>query len=392
MNLGIILNNSSEEKAAQWPSSFQMNREMNELLQETMVLKDSGNKIIKSPDGTKIKQWIFTENDPYIIAGIAKSKDKTDISFSISMILPILLMYAILLLTVITGFIAEFINKPIYIYKKALKELNNYNYGTTIKSFSKDEFNNITKAFNEMSVAIRQKEQIKRYVSDKLIESVNTNKILNADKGKIEKVTILSSDIRNFTGISEQYEPSMIVEMLNTYFTEMQQAITENGGIIDKYIGDAIQAVFYEETDKDNPVLRAAKAAIKMRKALIEFNKERKESGLFTIENGIGIDTDRAITGTIGSKDGRKDFSVNGEVIARAAALEAKTKLTESKILISKKSIKELDCHGTSCLAMTDSKQNTVGINKTNHTIPPQSPQLIFKDFDEESVELTDVR
>ena len=167
----------------------------------------------------------------------------------------------------------------------------------------------------------------------------------------------------------------MIVEMLNTYFTEMQQAITENGGIIDKYIGDAIQAVFYEETDKDNPVLRAAKAAIKMRKALIEFNKERKESGLFTIENGIGIDTDRAITGTIGSKDGRKDFSVNGEVIARAAALEAKTKLTESKILISKKSLEEM-----------------VGINKTNHTIPSQSPQLIFKDFDEESVELTDVR
>ena len=374
INLGIILNNYSEEKKAQWPPVFQTNRELNDLLKDTLVSKDSGYKKTKSSDETKIKQWIFTENDPYIIAGIANSKDKTDISFTISMIFPILLVYAIMLLTVITGFIADFINKPITIYKKALNELNNYNYGTTIKSFSKDEFNNITKAFNEMSIAIRQKELIKRYVSDKLIESVNANKIQNAGEGKIEKVTILSSDIRNFTGISEQNEPSAIVEMLNTYFTEMQHAISENGGIIDKYIGDAIQAVFYEESDKENPIIRAARAAINMRKNLDKYNTERKKSGLFTIENGIGIDTDTAITGTIGSKNGRKDFSVNGEVISRAAALEAKTKLTESKILISTKSLEEI-----------------VGINKTNHT-PQQSPQLIFRNFDSESVELIDVR
>ena len=103
-----------------------------------------------------------------------------------------------------------------------------------------------------------------------------------------------------------------------------------------------------------------------MRKALDEYNKERKESGLFTIENGIGIDTDIAITGTIGSKEGRKDYSVNGEVIARAASLEAKTKMTESKILISKASI--------ACLSSS------------------LQPKLITKDFDEESVELIDVR
>ena len=370
INLGIILNNYSEEKETQWPPSFHTNREINDLLKETLVSKDSGNKKVKSPEGTKIKQWISTENDPYIIAGIANTKKGTDISFTISMILPILLIYAILLLTVITGFIAEIINKPITIYKKALNELNNYNYGTTIKSFSKDEFNNITKAFNEMSIAIRQKEQIKRYVSDKLIESVNANMIQNAGEGKIEKVTILSSDIRNFTGISEQYEPSTIVEMLNTYFTGMQHAISENGGIIDKYIGDAIQAVFYEESNKENPVIRAAKAAMNMRKFLENYNAERKKSGLFTIENGIGIDTDTAITGTIGSPNGRKDYSVNGDVIARASELEAKTKLTQSKILISKKSIKELDCQITT----------------------QQSQQRIVKEYDEESVELIDVR
>ena len=371
INLGIILNNYSEKNATQWPPFFQTNREMNELLKETLSLKDSGNKKIKSPEGTKIKQWIFTENDPYIIAGIATSKDKTDISFYISIILPIFLIYALLLLTLITGFITEIINKPINIYKKALKELNNCNYGTTIKSFSKDEFDNITKAFNEMSVAIRQKEQIKRYLSDKLIVSVNANKIQNAGEGRIEKVTILSSDIRNFTGISEQYEPSVIVEMLNSYFTRMQHAISENYGFIDKYVGDAIQAVFYEEPNKENPVIRAAKAAINMRKYLEDFNTDRKKAGLFTIENGIGIDTDTAITGTIGSPKGRKDFSVNGAVITRAANLEAKTKMSESKILISKKSIEELNC-------FSDKSASNVNLD--------------YREFDKESVELINVR
>ena len=103
------------------------------------------------------------------------------------------------------------------------------------------------------------------------------------------------------------YDPSVIVEMLNTYFTQMQKAISDNGGIIDKYIGDAIQAVFYDEPQKGNQVIRAAKAAVSMRKALAEYNKNREESGLFTIQNGIGIDTDIAITGTIGTTNGRND-------------------------------------------------------------------------------------
>ena len=225
-----------------------------------------------------------------------------------------------------------------------------------------------------MSIAIKQKEQIKRYVSDKLVKSVKENNIQEAGKGREEKVTILSSDIRNFTGISEMYEPSVIVEMLNTYFTQMQKAISDNGGIIDKYIGDAIQAVFYDEPQMENHVIRAAKAAIGMRKALEHYNKNREQSGLFTVQNGIGIDTDFAITGTIGTQNGRKDFSVNGDVIARAANLEAKTKLTQSKILVSITSIQEFN---REWIAKASSK--------------PSNDVLIYKEFDEESVELIDV-
>jgi class 3 adenylate cyclase len=391
MELASKLNTYSERRDYQWPSKEITSEEVTNLLKKAIETEDSGQETTKTKETTKIKQWLFTYNEPYVIAGIAESKYDTMFSFPINMIFPILFAYAILLLMVLTSFISVFINKSIEIYKRAIKQLNNNQYGTTINSFSKDEFDNITKAFNEMSIAIKQKEQIKRYVSEKLVESVDVNKIQKAGEGKIEKLTILSSDIRNFTGISEIEEPTEIVEMLNTYFTRMQQVISANGGIIDKYIGDAIQAVFYDEPNKESHILRAAKAALDMRKALKEYNKERKKSGLFTIENGIGIDTDIAITGTIGSKNGRKDYSVNGDVIARAATLEAKTKMTESKILMSKKSLEELDCHDTQCPAIACSNTK-FDEHDITHTTYVRNEGLIYKVFDEESVELIDVR
>ena len=349
-----------DNKRLQFPVSS-IHSNINKLLNRVLKYSDSGYEKIKKEKETTINEYIFSNDSAFVIAGTTKSIHNNNLSFSVKILFPFLMTYAILLLVLISNLISSFINKPIKIYQEALEKLEENHFGTQIDSFSKDEFNNITIAFNEMSSAIKQKEQIKRYVSERLIQSVDRNQIQEAGNGKQEKVTLLSSDIRNFTGISEQYEPSVIVEMLNSYFTRMQQAISSNGGIIDKYIGDAIQAVFYEESGKENQVLRAAKTALEMRKALTKLNEERKEAGLFTIENGIGIDTDFAVTGTIGTSKGRKDFSVNGEVIDRASELEAKTKLTESKILISKKSIEKLDV-------------------------------LVYKEFDENSVELIDVR
>lgn len=374
VNIGIAI---SDHFYIEGNETYPYNRDsylkVNDIINKSILAKDSLSEKAHMSDGNVVKKCIYTDNDAFVIGGVAKSNYNTVFSFGINMIFPLLLAYASFLMLLLTGFISVFIKKPVEIYKEAIDSLENKEYGTTIDSFSKDEFDSITSAFNEMSLAIKQKFMISRYVSDKLIQSINQDNIQEAGNGKQERVTILSSDIRNFTGTSEMYEPSVIVEMLNSYFTKMQQAITENGGIIDKYIGDAIQAVFYDEPDKENQVIRAAKSALAMRKALEEFNKEREENGLFTIENGIGIDTDIAITGTIGTEKGRKDFSVNGDVVARAAELEAKTKQTISKILISKKSLEDV--------------LKPLLPNPSSLT-----PNLITKEFDSESVELIDVR
>ena len=372
INLAIALSDHFyPERYSLYPFFVNSYKNVKDIIIKSILSKDSLSERAQSPDGNIVKKSVYFDNDSFLIGGTAKSNYNTLLSFGIYMIFPILLTYALLLMILLTGFISVFIKEPVEIYREAIDSLENKDYGITIESFSKDEFDSITTAFNEMSLAVKQKFMISRYVSDKLIQSVNKDNIQEAEEGKLEKVTILSSDIRNFTGISEQYEPSVIVEMLNSYFTKMQQAISNNSGIIDKYIGDAIQAVFYDEPDKESQVIRAAKAALAMRKALAELNKQREKEGLFQIQNGIGIDTDFAITGTIGTEKGRKDFSVNGDVVSRAAELEAKTKLTQSKILISKASIKELDCHVANA---------------------PRNDGLFYKEYDSESVELINVR
>lgn len=373
VSLGMTISDHAYiERNRTFPFSRDSYTKVNDVITKSILAKDSISEKTLMPNGNIVKKCVYTDNDPLIIGGVAKSNYNSVLSLGIYLVFPILLIYASFLMILLTDFIAIFVKGPMKIYQEAIDSLENKEYGTTIDSFSKDEFDSITSAFNEMSLAIKQRLMISRYVSDKLIQSVKQNNVQEAGDGKQEIVTVLSSDIRNFTGTSELYEPSVIVEMLNSYFTKMQQAISDNGGIIDKYIGDAIQAVFYDEPDKENQVIRASKAALAMRKALEDFNKERKEAGLFTIQNGIGIDTDIAITGTIGTEKGRKDFSVNGDVIGRAAELEAKTKQTQSKILISKRSLLEI----TPILSSPSSLH----------------PSLITKDFDSESVELIDVR
>ena len=366
LNIAISFNSRVQGINEVFYPKWNKDREIKKLVTKALNYNSSGRDKIKINNRNIIQNWFFLSDSSLVVMGMAEEKNIDFLKYLTNIILPILLSYTIILLVLFSGFISIFIKKPINIIKKALGLLEINNFGIIVESFSNDEFSNISDGFNEMSIAIKQKEQMKRYVSERLLQSVENNNVQEVGKGRLEKVSILSSDIRNFTGTSEKYEPSEIVEMLNSYFTKMQQVITANGGIIDKYIGDAIQAVFYDEPDKANKVIRASIAALEMRKALIEFNNERQAKGLFTIENGIGIDTDVAITGTIGTAKGRKDFSVNGEVIERASALEAKTKNTQSKILLSKRSVKEL---------------------------PHQPHQnVIFKDFDSESVELIDVR
>lgn len=142
------------------------------------------------------------------------------------------------------------------------------------------------------------------------------------------KMTILSSDIRDFTTISERMDPENNFKFINSYFAVMAKAIHDSGGFIDKFIGDAIIALFPENPNN------AIYAALKMQEGLYNFNENRIEKGLNPIKIGIGLHYGEVILGTVGTQ-GRTDTTVVGDSIFVANFVESLTKNLKQPILLS---------------------------------------------------------
>ena len=186
----------------------------------------------------------------------------------------------------------------------------------------------------------RLKSTMARYmpkeVADRLLEDGES-----ALGGALQETTILFSDIRSFTSLSEQVGPVETVQMLNEYFGIMVDQIMSNDGILDKYIGDAIMAVFgapfATEKDADN----ALTAAINMHMALGHFNQLRRMGGKHPVEVGIGLNTGEVVCGNIGSSR-RMDYTVIGDGVNLAARLESATKTYGAKVLVSESTVAAL--------------------------------------------------
>jgi class 3 adenylate cyclase len=149
----------------------------------------------------------------------------------------------------------------------------------------------------------------------------------------MSRVTMLAADIRGFTTLSEKHDPQQIVSLLNDYFTAMEAAINAYGGVIERFVGDAVMAVFYRAGETSGEV-QAALAALAMRQKLALLNDERAGRGLFIIENGIGIASGEAASGLVGSESGRMVFTVLGKVTKLAELLESQTKHVDSRVLL----------------------------------------------------------
>lgn len=151
--------------------------------------------------------------------------------------------------------------------------------------------------------------------------------------GECKYVAVLFSDIRDFTAFTETKAPEEVVNHLNRYFNGMVKCITAQGGIVDKFIGDAVMAVFGGLMELENPSESAVKAAFKMREALAELNAKWRENGETEFRTGIGIHYGEVLQGALGSDD-RKEFTVIGDAVNTASRIESLTKQYSHSILI----------------------------------------------------------
>ncbi len=166
------------------------------------------------------------------------------------------------------------------------------------------------------------KETFGRYLSQTVVEEILTSPEGHKLGGTRKVVTVLMSDLRGFTSLSETRDPEEMVQLLNRYLEKMSKIILKYDGIIDEIIGDAILAVFGAPKSHGNDPERAIACAIEMQNCLKGLNKEVLESGYPSLEMGIGINTGNVIVGNIGSEI-RMKYGIVGDAVNRASRIES---------------------------------------------------------------------
>jgi len=193
----------------------------------------------------------------------------------------------------------------------------------------------------------RQKKEIigifSKYVSKQILEKILKDPSQINLGGSKKKITILFSDIRNFTSLSEKMDPEKLVKFLNTYFNEMAAIIMDNNGVVDKYIGDAIMCFWGDPVEDPYQHENACKTALLMKKRLVELRKEWKNEwrDISNIDIGIGIHSGKAVIGNLGSKQ-RFDYTAIGDSVNLASRLEGLNKYYGTSILVSEDVYREV--------------------------------------------------
>jgi len=187
----------------------------------------------------------------------------------------------------------------------------------------KDEKNShigLVVAIEDITEQSKIKNTFKRYVSKSVVDQLlDDEQKLNLG-GEEREVTVLFSDIRGFTAMSEKMKPKEVVTTLNSYFSEMIDIIFKYDGTLDKIVGDELMVVFGAPISREDDAERAVKTAIGMVESLKKFNEKRISKGKVPVNAGIGINKGKVISGNIGSKD-QMDYTVIGDTVNLGARL-----------------------------------------------------------------------
>ena len=259
-----------------------------------------------------------------------------------------IILALIVLLTSILGiwFFSMSISRPIRSLVKATNQIEAGNYSIDLKPKTKDEIGLLTSSFVNMSRGLLEKERLKetfgKFVNKEVAQRAASGELKLGGERRI--ATIFFSDIRSFTAISENMSPEDVVEFLNAYMTRMVDCVEVTYGVVDKFIGDAIMAVWGCPITQGSPMRDAdfaIRASLMMRRSLMDFNKDRGTPDKPILRIGCGINTGYVLAGQIGSAK-RMEYTVIGDSVNTASRIEALNKPFGTDILISENTYKLL--------------------------------------------------
>ncbi len=234
---------------------------------------------------------------------------------------------ALIAATLAALWIARGVSRPMQQLAGHTKLVAAGDYTQRIELPREDELGQLATAFNQMTAGLAERDRVRNLLGMVVSPEIATQ-LLQSDLklgGEEREVTILFCDLRDFTSFSEKMPPSEVLALLNRYLDRMSTIIERHGGVIDKFIGDAIMALFGAPVAAPDAPARAVAAARDMARALESLNAELRGEGRPMLAFGIGINSARVVAGNMGSKT-RLNYTVIGDGVNLASRLEGLTK------------------------------------------------------------------
>ncbi len=260
---------------------------------------------------------------------------------------------------IMTLLITSFFQKPLKKLTRSANEISKGNYDCKTIICSNDEMGLLGDSFNAMTKSLKEKEFM-RDTFGKIVTPQIRDYLLNKNVtlgGESLEVTVMFCDIRGFTSLSENMEPEKIVSLLNEYFTGLEKCIARHNGVINKYIGDAVMALFGAPLHSDSHAVDAYAAACDMREELVKLNESFAQKGFPKIIFGIGLHSGRVLAGNIGAAN-RMEYTVIGDTVNTASRIEGLCKHYKKDLLLSESTAQCLkDKDNSICLTFVDESE-----------------------------------
>lgn len=300
----------------------------NPAVSHTLLLNKENYEVFATP--------IEAYGDVTIFAVLQRSEQEGSLPFRSLQIALVFLFMLSLLVTILGGnFIARRITQPLSLLAGSARKIASGDYSQHVDIYQNDEIGELTNAFNNLASGLAERDRVQDLLG-KVTSPAIASELLRQqlDLGGEERiVSVMFIDIRNFTSICEDLTPHQSLDLLNRYLKVMSEVIEQFDGVVDKYTGDGLMALFGAPIAREGDHLRAIQAALQIVRELKALSQQLQGESLPSPDVGIGLNTARVIAGNIGSAS-RLNYTVLGDGVNLAARFEGLTKRYQVPVVV----------------------------------------------------------